>query len=72
MSTSNKQNIGIFLLKDMKQYKLDYFNTINYMVGKNWPLGNKKILFNNLKLIKIFKYFFHTIFIYKLYLILIV
>lgn len=67
MPTSVKQQNKIFLLKDIRQYKLEYINTINYMVGKNWPLGNKKIAFNNLKSIKIFKFIFHLFFLFFLY-----
>lgn len=67
MPTSIKQQNKVFLLKDIRQYKLEYINTINYMVGKNWPLGNKKISFNNLKSIKIFKFIFHIFFIFFLY-----
>ena len=67
MPTSVKQKNKIFLLKDMRQYNFEYINTINYMVGKNWPLGNKKISFNNLKLIKIFKFLSHILFLFFLY-----
>lgn len=69
--THIKKNYKIFLLKDMKQYKFEYIGVINYITGKNWPLGDKKISFNNLKLIKIFKFLFTLIFYYNLYFIIV-
>lgn len=67
LTTNDKQKNKIFLLKDMRQYKFEYINVINHMIGKNWPLGNRSISFNNLKIIKIFKYLFFFIFFYNFY-----
>ena len=64
MSPSLKQKTRIFLAKDLRQYRVEYFNIINHMVGKNWVLGNKSIDFNSMKLIKIFKFFFQLIILY--------
>lgn len=64
---SEKQKIRIFLGKDLRQYRIEYFNIINHMVGKNWTLGNKSLNFNNLKLIKIFKILLQFILIYYIF-----
>ena len=72
MPTSLKQKNRIFLSKDLRQYRIEYFKIISYMISKNWPLGNKSIDIENLKIIKITKaifgffvvyYIFYTIFI---------
>lgn len=67
LTTTDKQKNKIFLLKDMKQYKFEYINVINCMLGKNWPLNNKKISFNNLKLLKLFRYVFYLSLYYIIY-----
>lgn len=64
---SEKQKIRIFLGKDLRQYRIEYFNIINHMVGKSWTLGNKSLNFNNLKLIKIFKILLQFILIYYIF-----
>ena len=67
---SEKQKIRIFLGKDLRHYRIEYFNVINHMVGKNWLLGNKSLNFNNLKFIKIFKFFFQIVLFYYFFFIL--
>lgn len=69
VSPSNKQKSRIFLAKDLRQYRVEYFNVINYMVGKNFPLGNKSIDFENLKLIKLIRMLVQLILFYYLYII---
>lgn len=71
LTVSSKQKNKIFLLKDLRQYKFEYINVINQIIGKNWPLGNKKIAFNNLKLINILKYLMIYIFYFNLFCIII-
>ena len=55
ISPSNKQKNRIFLAKDLKQYKIEYLNIINYTISKNWPLGNKLIDLESLLIIKLLK-----------------
>ena len=55
ISPANKQKNRIFLAKDLKQYKIEYLNVINYIISKNWPLGNRLIDFENLLIIKLLK-----------------
>ena len=64
LSPFTKQKIRIFLAKDLRQYKIEYFNTINYMLGKNWPIVNKIINNENLYLIKIFRIIIQIIILY--------
>lgn len=62
-SASMKKKYNLFLTKEMQQYKIDYANTLNYIVGLNWPLGDKKVLFKNTKL-KAFLYQLLWVFFY--------
>ena len=55
LKPTTKQKNRVFLAKDLRQYRIEYFHVINYIVGRNWPLGNKSIDLENLKLVKIFK-----------------
>ena len=68
LNSSSKQKIRIFLKKDLRQYRIEYFNLINHMVSKNWPLGNKSIDVENLKLLKLLKFFLIIYIIRKIFL----
>jgi hypothetical protein len=35
LSPTLKQKNRIFLAKDLRQYRIEYFNIINHMVGRN-------------------------------------
>ena len=71
LPTYIKKDYKIFLLKDTKQNKFEYINVMNCIIWNSWPLGNKKISFNNLKLIKVLKFLFMIFFYYYLFLIII-
>lgn len=67
MPTTLKQKNRIFLSKDLRQYRFEYFKIINYMIGKNWPLGNKSIDIQNLKIIRLFKILLNIIIVLYVY-----
>ena len=55
-SANEKKKYNIFLIKDVFQHQSEYKNTINLITSLNFPLQNKSISLNNLKLIKVFKF----------------
>jgi hypothetical protein len=55
MTPSVKQKCGIWLAKDLRQYRLEYRAIMSHMIGSNWVLGNKTIDTEHLAIKKIFK-----------------
>lgn len=70
-STNEKKKYNLFLVKDLKQYKLEYITILNYMLGLKWVLGDKKISFKSYKLRKLLYYIFWFFFYIYLFLFLI-
>lgn len=58
VSPNLKKKINLFLSKDLRQYKIDYLNIINIQISKNWILGNKKLDYSSMKILKIIKIIF--------------
>jgi hypothetical protein len=55
-SANEKKKYNIFLVKDIYQHQSEYKNIINLITSLNFPLKNKSISLNNLKLFKVLKF----------------
>lgn len=53
MSPYTKNKCRIWLAKDIRQYRIEYFNVIATTMGKNWPWGTKRYDYEYVQLKKI-------------------
>lgn len=64
---SKKGKLNLFLAKDLRQYRIEYFKVINYLDGKRFPLANKSIDYERLKIKKLASFLFKLYIAYNLY-----
>jgi len=64
MSPYTKNKCRVWLAKDIRQYRIDYFNVIATSMGRNWPWGVKKYDYDFIQLKKVSRLALHTFLIY--------
>lgn len=60
----NKQQTRLFIGKDLRYNRVDYYNIMSHLVGKNWILENKLMDVEVLILKKVFRFIFLVVFLY--------
>lgn len=64
MSPYTKNKCRIWLAKDIRQYRIDYFNVIATTMGRNWPWGTKRYEYEFFQLKKSMRLLLHGFFFF--------
>lgn len=67
----NKFKTHVFIGKDLRYNRVEYYNIISHLIGKNWVLENKLIDVEILILKKVFRFSIVIVLIYYISLLII-